>query len=155
MPTTNLDQDHPAPDPDYDSPASPPTRHLGVLLVEDNIDDAILLERHLRRNGFEPKITRVETAPEMYAALTPLASSAVSSFGSPLDTPRVVIADYNLPNFSGPEALGMLKASGIDLPFIMMSGAVSEEARGRVHARRSPGLCDQAEHDAPRSSDRT
>jgi PAS domain S-box-containing protein len=88
---------------------------LRVLLVEDNPDDALLLERHLRRNGFAAQITRVETGDEMRAAL----ASA--------EPPELVLADYNLPNFSGPEALRILKASGIDLPFIMMSGAVSEE----------------------------
>ena len=99
-------------------------RPLDVLLIEDNADDALLLERHLRRNGFAPTITRVETSPEMYAAL-----ASVTPVPAPSEVPpRIVIADYNLPNFSGPEALGMLKASGLDLPFIMMSGAVSEEA---------------------------
>jgi PAS domain S-box-containing protein len=90
-------------------------RELKVLLVEDNVDDAFLLERHLRRHGFAPQITRVETAPEMLAALT-----------RP-DSPEVVLADYNLPNFSGPAALQLLRRSGLDIPFIMMSGAVSEE----------------------------
>ena len=41
--------------------------------------------------------------------------------------PDLVIADYNLPNFSGPEALHLARNSGYDLPFIMMSGAISEE----------------------------
>ncbi len=86
-----------------------------MLLVEDNPDDAFLLERHLRRNGFAPEITRVETTAEMVDALSgPVA-------------PDVVLADYNLPKFSGPAALQLLKTSGIDIPFIMMSGAVSEE----------------------------
>lgn len=91
------------------------SRELKVLLVEDNVDDAFLLERHLRRHGFGPQVTRVETAPEMLAALT----------GS--DSLDVVLADYNLPNFSGPAALQLLKKSGLDIPFIMMSGAISEE----------------------------
>jgi PAS domain S-box len=91
------------------------SRDLKVLLVEDNVDDAFLLERHLRRHGFAPQITRVETAPEMLTALT----------GS--DSPEVVLADYNLPNFSGPAALQLLRKSHLDIPFIMMSGAVSEE----------------------------
>ncbi len=88
---------------------------LSILLVEDSPDDASLLERHLRRNGFAPAITRVDTGAAMQAALesTPL--------------PEIVLGDYNLPNFSGPEALQMLKASGLDIPFIMMSGAVSEQ----------------------------
>ena len=88
---------------------------LGILLVEDNPDDAALLERHLRRNGFAPTLHRVETAAGMTEALT----------ADPL--PDIILGDYNLPNFSGPEALAMLKASGLDIPFIMLSGAVSEQ----------------------------
>ena len=63
---------------------------LKVLLVEDNRDDAELLERHLRRNGFAPVLTTVETADALKAALT----------AEP--QPDIVLADYNLPNFSGP-----------------------------------------------------
>jgi len=88
---------------------------LRVLLVEDNPDDAFLLERHLRRHGFAPVITRIETADEMTSAL-------VAS-----DLPNVVLADYNLPNFSGPAALQLLHATALDIPFLMLSGAVSEE----------------------------
>jgi signal transduction histidine kinase len=90
-----------------------------VLLVEDNADDAFLLERHLRRNGFDLQIVRVETADEMRDALARHNGSSAS---------RVVLADYNLPNFSGPEALKILRTSGLEVPFIMLSGAVSEEA---------------------------
>ena len=90
-------------------------RVLKVLLVEDSPDDAFLLERHLRRNGFAPEMTRVETSEQMQAAL------------ANASCPDVVLADYNLPNFSGPAALRSLRKHGIDVPFIMMSGAVSEE----------------------------
>jgi nitrogen-specific signal transduction histidine kinase/CheY-like chemotaxis protein len=90
-------------------------QRLTILLVEDNPDDAALLERHLRRSGFAPEMTRVETASAMMAAL----ESEVH--------PDIVLGDYNLPNFSGPAALQMLKATGLDIPFIMMSGAVSEQ----------------------------
>jgi len=114
---------------DQDPPHGGLKRPLDVLLIEDNPDDALLLERHLRRNGFDPRITRVETAAAMREALGTLAAAA---FGAPGITssavPLLVLADYNLPSFSGPEALRILKASGFDLPFIMMSGAVSEEA---------------------------
>ena len=121
MPTSNLDPAPPLNDgPDRESPHGGLKRPLEVLLVEDNVDDAILLERHLRRNGFDPRLVRVETAPAMREALT--------EFKDIVGTPSIVLADYNLPNFSGPEALSILKASGIDFPFIMMSGAISEEA---------------------------
>ena len=91
------------------------TPNLSILLVEDNDDDAALLERHLRRSGFVPQITRVETETDMVAALK----------GPTL--PQLVLADYNLPNFSGPAALQLLRSSNLDIPFIMLSGGVSEE----------------------------
>ncbi len=94
---------------------SSPPRPLRVLLVEDNPDDALLVERYLRRNGFAAEMTRVETASEMQGSLLQT------------DPPDIVLADYNLPNFSGPAALQSLKTSGLDIPFIMMSGAMSEE----------------------------
>jgi PAS domain S-box-containing protein len=89
--------------------------HLNVLLVEDNADDAFLLERHLKLHGFVPQVSRVETDTEMQSVL---------ENGS---MPDVVLADYNLPSFSGPAALQLLKTSGLDIPFIMMSGTISEE----------------------------
>ena len=92
--------------------AEQPPRALRVLLVEDSADDALLLERHLRRAGFLVASQRVETAERMLDALE-----------EPWDC---VLADYNLPTFSAPEALRLLQATGRDIPFIMMSGAVSE-----------------------------
>lgn len=91
------------------------TRQLQILLVEDSADDAMLLERHLRRSGFAPSIVRVEVASAMQAALA-------GDF-----PPDIVLADYNLPQFSGPQALQVLKESGLDIPLIMLSGAVSEQ----------------------------
>jgi PAS domain S-box-containing protein len=128
MPAPNLSPDlsaeieqspQAAPWPDRETARGGLKRPLELLLVEDNPDDAFLLERHLRRHGFDPRITRVETAAAMREALAALA---------PAGTASIVLADYNLPSFSGPEALRILKSSALDLPFIMMSGAVSEEA---------------------------
>lgn len=90
-------------------------RSLQVLLVEDSAEDAFLLERHLRRNGFAPSVVRVETASQM---LEELQSGRM---------PDVVLADYNLPEFSGPAALALVKNLNLDIPFIMLSGAVTEE----------------------------
>lgn len=87
---------------------------LRVLLVEDNADDALLVERTLRRNGFALEMHRAETAEEMLTLLL-----RVPDF-------ELVLADYNLPRFSGPEALRLLKESGRDIPFIMLSGVISE-----------------------------
>lgn len=97
------------------SPDELNARPLHVLLIEDSPEDAFLIERHLRRNGFQPAIDRVETASAMRALL-----------GSET-LPDVVLADYNLPDFSGPAALALLKGMRLDIPFIMLSGVVSEE----------------------------
>lgn len=88
---------------------------LNIVLVEDNEDDALLLERYLRKSGLNFSLKRVETAEELEAAL------AVA------ESPLVVLADYNLPEFSGPAALQLVRSQQLDIPFIMLSGAVSEE----------------------------
>jgi PAS domain S-box-containing protein len=89
-------------------------QQLRLLLVEDVEDDALLLVRELRRQGYEPDFTRVETAEELKAALA----------GGPWDA---MFADYNLPAFTGLDALRIVKESGLDLPFILVSGVMGEE----------------------------
>jgi signal transduction histidine kinase len=90
-------------------------RPLRVLLVEDSAEDAFLLERHLKRNGYAPAVTRVETAGHMRAIL------------AEETLPDVILADYNLPEFSGPAALAMVRELRVDVPFIMLSGVITEE----------------------------
>jgi diguanylate cyclase (GGDEF)-like protein/PAS domain S-box-containing protein len=88
---------------------------LRVLIIEDTEDDALLLWRVLRRGGYEVQWQRVETAPAMKAALE----------SQPWD---VIVSDYSMPRFSATGALGVLKESGLDLPFIIVSGAIGEDA---------------------------
>jgi PAS domain S-box-containing protein len=89
---------------------------LRVLLVEDDEADAALLARYFERAGYLPSVRRVETADEMRKALS-----------DSQDGWDVVLADFNLPTFSAPAALHLLKHLGHDVPFIIMSGAISEE----------------------------
>jgi signal transduction histidine kinase len=86
-----------------------------VLVVEDNEDDTQLLLRELRRGGFEPVHSRIETAEAMRAALE----------GREWD---LVICDYSMPRFTAREALNILKESQIEIPFIILSGSITEEA---------------------------
>ncbi len=86
---------------------------LRVLIVEDSEDDALLLLRELRR-GYEPAYERVDTPEAMRAALA----------GQTWD---VIISDYVMPRFSGLDALKLLQESGIDLPFIIVSGKIGED----------------------------
>lgn len=74
----------------------------------------MLLMRELRRAGFEPESERVETAEAMTAALD----------GGKWD---LVISDYALPQFGGAAALSLFQQKNLDVPFIMVSGALGEE----------------------------
>ncbi len=90
-------------------------RALRVLVVEDSEDDAVLLQRELQRAGYYPISERVESAEMMAAALDQR-------------TWDIIIADYSLPRFSAPAALAMMQQYGLDLPFIIISGTIGEEA---------------------------
>jgi diguanylate cyclase (GGDEF)-like protein/PAS domain S-box-containing protein len=87
---------------------------LRVLLLEDRPDDADLITEHLRRAGLAANFERVDTQAGFAAKLQP-----------GLD---LIIADYSLPQFSAPRALEMLKERDLDIPFIVVSGTVNEEA---------------------------
>lgn len=88
---------------------------LRVLLVEDSEDDAALTLRQLKKGGYEPAYKRVDTKEDMRAALETRDWD-------------VVLSDYNMPIFSGPAALALLRSMHIDLPFIVISGAMGEES---------------------------
>jgi signal transduction histidine kinase len=91
-----------------------PNKALRALIADDSENDVLLLVRVLRKAGYEPVYERVWNAPAMKAALQRQAWD-------------IVISDYEMPNFGGFEALQLLKESGHDLPFILVSGVVSEE----------------------------
>jgi two-component system cell cycle sensor histidine kinase/response regulator CckA len=87
---------------------------LRLLIVEDSEDDCLLVVYVLQRAGFVCQHIRVQTADAFKSAL------ATGEWD-------VIISDYNLPNFSAPEALDLLKEAGLDIPFIVISGTVGEE----------------------------
>lgn len=87
---------------------------LRLLLVEDSQDDADLLLLMLKRGGYEVIHTLASEPSEMQAALD----------NGPWD---LVIADYSLPQFSGIAALDLVKAKGLDMPFIIVSGHIGED----------------------------
>jgi len=88
---------------------------LRVLIIEDSEDDALLLSRELQRGGYDLVSERIDTPEAMKTALD----------GQSWD---VVLSDYSMPRFSMSEALTMMKEKGLDLPFIIVSGAIGEEA---------------------------
>ena len=87
---------------------------IRVLIVEDSKDDAFLIIEGLKEGGYAPDAERVENCNEMKLALSE-------------KTWDIVIADYNLPHFSAPEALSVLHDFKLDLPFIVVSGEIGED----------------------------
>jgi two-component sensor histidine kinase len=87
---------------------------LRVLLVEDSATDAKLIVQELQQVGRLIEFERVETAEAMRAFLERKAWD-------------LVISDWSMPKFSALAALGILKEKGIDIPFIIVSGAIGEE----------------------------
>ena len=88
---------------------------LCVLLIENSEDDAQLILREIRRGGYDVQWERVQSRAAMKDALARQAWD-------------VVISDHNLPQFNSLNALEILHESGQDLPFIIASGSIGEEA---------------------------
>jgi len=87
---------------------------LRVLIAEDSEDDVLLIVRELKRGGYDPAYERVATAAAMAAALE-------------RERWDLVIGDHSMPHFSGTAALALVRGRGLDVPFICVSGTISEE----------------------------
>src|SRR5437867_7045535 len=90
------------------------SRPLRILIVEDSEDDTQLLLHQLRRGGYDPMHERVDSVATMEQALA-------------RQQWDLVIADYGIPNLNPMAALALLKERGHDLPFIIVSGTITEE----------------------------
>ena len=82
-------------------------------MAEDNPNDAELLLAELRRAGFDPQWTRVETEPDFLAELK--------------KAPDLVLSDFAMPHFSGLRAAELMQTHGQEIPFILISGTVGED----------------------------
>jgi signal transduction histidine kinase len=88
---------------------------LRVLVIEDSEDDTLLVIRALQTGRYDPIYERVETRDAMHQALEREAWD-------------IIISDYKMPHFSGLAALKLYKEKGLNTPFIIVSGAIGEEA---------------------------
>ena len=88
---------------------------LRVLIVEDSEEDADLIVLELKRGGFDPISRRVDTPEAMAGALAEREWD-------------IVLSDYSMPRFSVTEALCMVQAHGLDIPFVIVSATIGEEA---------------------------
>jgi PAS domain S-box-containing protein len=86
---------------------------IRVLILEDRPEDAELMLLELRRCGFGATWERQETEAGYLARLA--------------WPPDVILADYSMPQLDAPRALELLQASRLDIPFIVVSGAIGED----------------------------
>jgi signal transduction histidine kinase len=83
------------------------------LQVEDNLLDVELVQRELRRAGFVFTAAVVQTPEDFTREVRACC-------------PHVVLADYNLPHWRGIEGLKILESEGVDVPLILVTGALGE-----------------------------
>ncbi len=86
---------------------------LRILILEDRPSDAELILAQLKKEGFNLASQRVDTRADFLAALS-----------APFD---LLLADHSLPGFSGLDAIRLLKERGLDIPAILISGAIGED----------------------------
>jgi PAS domain S-box-containing protein len=91
------------------------TRPLRLLLIEDSESDSELISAELRRGGFDAVIERVDSETALQDAL------AAGSW-------EIVLCDHGLPSFSSAEAQRIVRDRGLDVPFVILSGTIGEEA---------------------------
>jgi diguanylate cyclase (GGDEF)-like protein/PAS domain S-box-containing protein len=86
---------------------------LKVLILEDNPSDAELMVYELRKAGYALNHRVVETEDDYIASLD--------------DKPDIILADFSLPQFNAPRALALMQEKELDIPFIVVTGAVGDE----------------------------
>src|SRR4029077_2062608 len=87
---------------------------LRILHLEDNLNDAELIQAAVEGEGIRARVTRVETQGEFVASLDQ------GGFD-------IILADYTLPSFDGVSALRIALGKCPDVPFIFVSGTLGEE----------------------------
>lgn len=89
-------------------------KELRILLLEDVEDDALLVDYALKKEKFVFTRMRVDTREQF--------SDALDNFN-----PDIILSDHSLPQFNSLEALKICQNKKLDIPFILVTGAVSEE----------------------------
>src|SRR5690348_10514930 len=87
---------------------------MRVLIVDDSADDAALVLRQLKKEGYDAEWERVDDTASMGRALEE-------------KTWDIVVSDWNMPTFSALGALRLLQEVGKDIPLIIVSGTIGEE----------------------------
>jgi len=89
-------------------------KNISILIIEDSEDDTLLLLRELRRSGYDPMYERVYTAQAMEKSLEKKKWD-------------LILCDYDMPQFDALRALNILNKNNVDIPLIIVSGAIGED----------------------------
>ena len=92
---------------------------LRALIVEDSEKDAALLVRVLRDGGYAPTIECVDNVAALRAALRE-------------HTWDIIFSDHDMPGFDSLGALQVLKNTGLSIPFVIVSGGISDAVAAQV-----------------------
>jgi diguanylate cyclase (GGDEF)-like protein/PAS domain S-box-containing protein len=95
------------------------TQSLSALLIEDNADDAELIARELGHAGFAVRWKVVDAMPGLRACLA-------------AEHWDIVLSDHSMTEMSSAEALAIVKDHDPELPFVIVSGQIGEEAAAAV-----------------------
>ena len=95
--------------------ANPQPKPLKALVIEDSEIDAAPLLEQLKAGGYAPAARRVDNAEDLAEALEKQKWD-------------IIFSDHNMPRFSSTEALEIVRSSAIDVPFLIVSGTIGEEA---------------------------
>ncbi|MFV1948836.1 MAG: PAS domain S-box protein [Anaerolineales bacterium] len=87
---------------------------LKVLILEDRPADAELMLHELQVAGYNPTWQRVETEADYRQHLDP--------------SLEIILADYNLPQFTGLQAIDILNETDLNIPLILVTGTIEETA---------------------------
>ena len=87
---------------------------IRVLMVEDSEDDVLLIARELKSGGYDVTYKRVDSAGALARACD-------------AQDWDLIISDYSMPDFSGTDALNLVRSKHLDVPFIFVSGTIGEE----------------------------
>jgi len=89
-------------------------KDLKILFIEDSESDAMLIERELTKGGYHIFSMRIDSKPSLLEVIN-------------LHPWDIILADYVLPQFSGINAIKLIRQMNYDIPCIMISGKAGEE----------------------------
>lgn len=89
-------------------------RDLKILMLEDLPEDIGLIEHILKKEGIHFESRYADTRDEYVRALEDF-------------HPDVILSDHALPQFNSVEALRLCRKNSLNIPFILVTGTVSEE----------------------------